>query len=182
MALQQVMWQKHVPNCGGGSPTTSGSDSWGLEIPGKAQADLKRWHELEEADNQLFGRMHCLWLQRIELSEVPTAAELAAAAAAASLGSYVVGDEETPQGNEPLLTIKVVTPAGNEIFFGCKKTTPLSKLMNLYCQQLGVTLDETRFLFDGDTCIQLAVFGVEELDLAQRHLLMVPRPREDEAV
>ena len=21
MALQQVMWQKHVPNCGGGSPT-----------------------------------------------------------------------------------------------------------------------------------------------------------------
>ena len=114
-----------------------------------AQADLARWHELEEADNQLFGRMHCLWLQRIELSEVPTAAELAAAAAAASLGSYVVGDEETPQGNEPLLTIKVVTPAGNEIFFGCKKTTPLSKLMNLYCQQLGVTLDETRFLFDG---------------------------------
>ena len=60
-----------------------------------------------------------------------------------------MGDEETPQGNEPLLTIKVVTPAGNEIFFGCKKTTPLSKLMNLYCQQLGVTLDETRFLFDG---------------------------------
>ena len=31
-----------------------------------AQADLARWHELEEADNQLFGRMHCLWLQRIE--------------------------------------------------------------------------------------------------------------------
>ena len=114
-----------------------------------AQADLARWHELEEADNQLFGRMHCLWLQRMEVSEVPTAAELAAAAAAASLGSYVVGDEETPQGNEPLLTIKVVTPAGNEIFFGCKKTTPLSKLMNAYCQQLGVTLDETRFLFDG---------------------------------
>ena len=34
-----------------------------------AQADLARWHELEEADNQLFGRMHCLWLQRIDLSE-----------------------------------------------------------------------------------------------------------------
>jgi hypothetical protein len=50
-----------------------------------AQADLARWHELEEADNQLFGRMHCLWLQRIDVSEARPLARPRTAAPAVDL-------------------------------------------------------------------------------------------------
>ena len=47
------------------------------------------------------------------------------------------------------INLKVVTQDGNEIFFKCKPTTPLGKLMNAFCQRQGVSLASVRFLFDG---------------------------------
>ena len=58
-----------------------------------------------------------------------------------------MGDEEKPQVDH--LNLKVVTQDGNEIFFKCKMTTPLGKLMLAYCQRQGVSLQAVRFLFDG---------------------------------
>ncbi|KAJ1634706.1 ubiquitin-related protein [Pavlovales sp. CCMP2436] len=61
-------------------------------------------------------------------------------------------DTKPKDENGPSATInlKVATQDGNEIFFKCKLTTPLSKLMNAFCQRQGVTMQSVRFLFDGD--------------------------------
>lgn len=48
------------------------------------------------------------------------------------------------------INLKVVTQDGNEIFFKCKLTTPLSKLMQAFCQRQGVAQNSVRFLFDGN--------------------------------
>lgn len=42
-----------------------------------------------------------------------------------------------------------MTQDGNEIFFKCKMTTPLQKLMQAFCNRQGVALNSVRFLFDG---------------------------------
>uniref|UniRef100_A0A7S3B187 Ubiquitin-like domain-containing protein n=1 Tax=Haptolina ericina TaxID=156174 RepID=A0A7S3B187_9EUKA len=55
--------------------------------------------------------------------------------------------KDVKDGNH--INLKVVTQDGNEIFFKCKATTPLSKLMNAFCQRQGVALASVRFLFDG---------------------------------
>lgn len=55
----------------------------------------------------------------------------------------VTGDATTP------LTIKVVAQDGAERFFKLKPTTPLSKLMNSWCQASSIQRDSVRFLFDG---------------------------------
>lgn len=55
--------------------------------------------------------------------------------------------KEVKEGNH--INLKVVTQDGNEIFFKCKATTPLSKLMHAFCQRQGVALSSVRFLFDG---------------------------------
>ena len=47
------------------------------------------------------------------------------------------------------LNIKFVADDGTEVFFRCKMTTPLGKLMRAYCQRQGVHLHQLRFLFDG---------------------------------
>ena len=39
---------------------------------------------------------------------------------------------------------------GNEIFFKCKMTTPLDKLMKAFCNRNGVAANSVRFLFDGN--------------------------------
>ena len=44
--------------------------------------------------------------------------------------------EEKPATDQ--LNLKVVTQDGNEIFFKCKMTTPLQKLMNAFCNRQGV--------------------------------------------
>jgi small ubiquitin-related modifier len=48
------------------------------------------------------------------------------------------------------LNIKVVTQDGNEIFFKCRTTTPLQRLMTAFCNRQGVAMNSVRFLFDGD--------------------------------
>merc|ERR1712046_498835 len=47
------------------------------------------------------------------------------------------------------INLKVVTQDGNEIYFKCKQTTPLQKLMRAFCQRQGVQMNAVRFLFDG---------------------------------
>lgn len=47
------------------------------------------------------------------------------------------------------LNMKLVTQDGNEIFFKCKYTTPLQKVMTAFCNRQGVAMNSVRFLFDG---------------------------------
>ena len=47
------------------------------------------------------------------------------------------------------ITIKVATQDGSEIFFKCRMTKPLVRLMNIFCTRNGVAANSVRFLFDG---------------------------------
>ena len=47
------------------------------------------------------------------------------------------------------LNIRVTGHGQNEVFFKIKKTTPLKKLMEAYCEKLGKQAGSLRFLFDG---------------------------------
>ena len=47
------------------------------------------------------------------------------------------------------INLKVVTQDGNEIFFKCRMTTPLERLMTAFCIRQGVAVNSVRFLFDG---------------------------------
>ena len=60
-----------------------------------------------------------------------------------------MGDEEKKEGGEHI-NLKVVTQDGNEIYFKCKQTTPLQKLMHAFCNRQGVSMNSVRFLFDGN--------------------------------
>ena len=60
-----------------------------------------------------------------------------------------MADEEKKEGGEHI-NLKVVTQDGNEIYFKCKQTTPLQKLMHAFCNRQGVTMGSVRFLFDGN--------------------------------
>lgn len=57
-------------------------------------------------------------------------------------------DAETTK--EQHLNLKVKGTDGNEVFFKIKKSTQLRKLMDAYCNRLGVALNSVRFLYDGD--------------------------------
>ena len=59
-----------------------------------------------------------------------------------------MGDDEKKEGGEHI-NLKVVTQDGNEIYFKCKQTTPLQKLMHAFCNRQGVSMNSVRFLFDG---------------------------------
>lgn len=53
---------------------------------------------------------------------------------------------EEPQSEH--LNIKV-TDNNNEVFFKIKRTTPLKKLMDAFCDRQGKSPTSVRFLFDG---------------------------------
>ncbi|KAI1003645.1 hypothetical protein K3495_g4562 [Podosphaera aphanis] len=54
---------------------------------------------------------------------------------------------DTPNLSEHL-NIKV-TDNNNEVFFKIKRTTPLKKLMDAFCDRQGKTLNSVRFLLEG---------------------------------
>jgi small ubiquitin-related modifier len=54
---------------------------------------------------------------------------------------------EEPAQSEHL-NIKV-TDSNNEVFFKIKRTTPLKKLMDAFCERQGKSPQSVRFLFDG---------------------------------
>ena len=58
--------------------------------------------------------------------------------------------EEKKPGDVNQINLKVVTQDGNEIFFKCKMSTPLDKLMKAFCNRNGVASNSVRFLFDGE--------------------------------
>jgi len=64
-------------------------------------------------------------------------------------------DHQSPGGQKPEdqaqsehLNIKV-TDSSNEVFFKIKRTTPLKKLMDAFCDRQGKDPRSVRFLFDG---------------------------------
>ena len=61
----------------------------------------------------------------------------------------VMADEQEEKPATDALNLKVVTQDGNEIFFKCKMTTPLEKLMKAFCNRQGVAASSVRFLFEG---------------------------------
>ncbi|KAL9107964.1 MAG: hypothetical protein Q9227_007179 [Pyrenula ochraceoflavens] len=87
-------------------------------------------------------------------------------------------NEQSPMGNgkpDPPpatehLNIKV-TDGNNEVFFKIKKTTPLKKLMDAFCERQGKQRNTVRFLFDG-TRVQ-ADDNPESLDMADGDTLEV---------
>ena len=48
-----------------------------------------------------------------------------------------------------LMTLRVIDEDGAEVYFTLKPTTPLKKLMHVYCNRKGVPLSNMRFLLDG---------------------------------
>src|SRR2546423_14224681 len=53
-------------------------------------------------------------------------------------------------GSSEHINIKVVGSDHNEVFFKIKRTTPLQKLMNAYCERQGKNIQSLRFIYDGD--------------------------------
>ena len=58
-------------------------------------------------------------------------------------------DEEASKQAAAAINLKVVTQDGKEIFFKCKISTPLQKLMSAFCNRQGVAAASVRFMFDG---------------------------------
>ena len=74
--------------------------------------------------------------------------------------------------NEEIIHLKVKSSDHEEIFFKIKKVTPLKKLMEKYCQRMGLSsLNNVRFLFDGErivpsnTPLQLNMQNGDEIDV-----------------
>jgi small ubiquitin-related modifier len=47
------------------------------------------------------------------------------------------------------MSLKVVSQDGVEVYFRCKPTMPLGRLMRMWCMRQGVAMESVRFLFDG---------------------------------
>ncbi|SCM23327.1 small ubiquitin-related modifier, putative [Plasmodium chabaudi chabaudi] len=58
------------------------------------------------------------------------------------------GNSGAPQGEH--IQVKVRSPDGAEVFFKIKRKTKLEKLMEVYCNRLGQSIEAVRFLYDGD--------------------------------
>jgi small ubiquitin-related modifier len=61
-----------------------------------------------------------------------------------------MGDESAKAEPTSAINIKVAAQDGNEVFFKIKRNTPLSKLMDAYCDRQGVDKQSVRFLYDGE--------------------------------
>ena len=70
-------------------------------------------------------------------------------AAARDIQAHFHGHSYRKKAPHRKLNLRVVSQDGSELFFKMKKTIPMSKLMNAYCQRQGVNLNAVRFIFDG---------------------------------
>ena len=59
-------------------------------------------------------------------------------------------EKEYPVEVTTHINLKVATQDGNEIYFVCRETMPLQKLMHAFCNREGVSTNSVRFLFDGN--------------------------------
>jgi small ubiquitin-related modifier len=65
------------------------------------------------------------------------------------------------------LTIRVKVVAsmdGSELYFKCRTTTPLQRLMTAFCNRQGVAMNSVRFLFDGQRLNQNQTPGELEME------------------
>ncbi|XP_019196387.1 PREDICTED: small ubiquitin-related modifier 1-like [Ipomoea nil] len=60
-------------------------------------------------------------------------------------------EDKKPPTDQPgvHINLKVKGQDGNEVFFRIKRSTPLRKLMNAYCDRQSVDSNSIAFLFDG---------------------------------
>ncbi|KAL1936432.1 hypothetical protein VTP01DRAFT_566 [Rhizomucor pusillus] len=69
------------------------------------------------------------------------------------------------------INLKVVGSDHNEVFFKIKRSTPLKKLMDAYCERQGKAPGSVRFLYDGnrvaatDTPAQLDMDDGDSIDV-----------------
>mmetsp|Transcript_2463 Transcript_2463/g.7807 ORF Transcript_2463/g.7807 Transcript_2463/m.7807 type:complete len:103 (+) Transcript_2463:49-357(+) len=52
-------------------------------------------------------------------------------------------------GGSEHVNLKVIDQHGNEVHFRIRRTTPLRKLMNSYCERQGIDMKSVRFMVDG---------------------------------
>ena len=67
------------------------------------------------------------------------------------------------------INLKVVTQDGNEIYFKCKATTQLGKLMDAFCNRQGISTNSVRFLFDGNKINKIQT--PEQLDMENGNVI-----------
>jgi len=48
------------------------------------------------------------------------------------------------------INLKVLSQDGSEVYFKIKKSTPLRKLMDAYCERQAINPNSIRFLYDGN--------------------------------
>lgn len=85
------------------------------------------------------------------------------------------GDQPQPNGGtgaaDAHINIKVKSQDGAEIFFKIKRTTQLKKLMDAYVNRQGLSINQCRFIFDGerlkddDTPDKLEMENGDEIDV-----------------
>ncbi|KAM0746107.1 hypothetical protein T439DRAFT_330080 [Meredithblackwellia eburnea MCA 4105] len=57
--------------------------------------------------------------------------------------------ETKPEGNQHI-SLKIAGSGFPDLLIKVKRTTKLSKMMNAYCERAGKSLNEVRFMFDGN--------------------------------
>ena len=66
------------------------------------------------------------------------------------------------------INLRVLTQEGITVYFRCKQTTPLKKLMDAFCNRQGISTNSVRFLYDGNTIHEArtpAMLGMQECDV-----------------
>lgn len=78
------------------------------------------------------------------------------------------GDKIDVYGIEPkLINLKVATST-TAIYYKCKMTTPLIKILKAFCERLGIAMDSARFILEGESIVPsgltLKDYGMEDGD------------------
>lgn len=60
------------------------------------------------------------------------------------------GNDNGNEAQDDHIQVKVRSADGNELVFKIRKKTKLEKLMGVYCERFGLSMDAVRFLFDGE--------------------------------
>ena len=66
------------------------------------------------------------------------------------------------------INLRVLTQEGITVYFRCKQTTPLKRLMDAFCNRQGLCAKYVRFLYDGNTIHGAqtpAMLGMEDGDV-----------------
>jgi len=112
------------------------------EVIRKVAAETGAQHE---ADVKLIGTRGDLVSHA--QAEMPVAELLGFTTAVVSGLNYAIFRDPPPNGHQ--LNLKVVTQDGNEIFYKCRGSTVFYKLMRVFCDRHGISVNSVRFFFDG---------------------------------